>query len=809
MQLGTVVGTALSPVNVHEALAQANPVSASPFKGDVPLRPSLIEGSSAISGVGLEFATFLGGAGWERDPVVVRALDGTTYLVGTTSSPDLSTPQNAFDPTFNGDWDVFVARVSADGRTLVSATYVGGRGWDEARGAAIDRNGSLFVTGSTTSVDFPVTNGSFDDSQNGSSDCFLFVLTANTSSMLFSTFLGGLEADRCNGLHVNRLGETVLVGATSSKDFPMSGSAMDRNLDGELDGFFARVSASGANLSYSTYLGGGGIDSVSAVAADPQGNLTLVGHTNSDDFPVSSGAYDDNHSYRDAVDAFIMGFEQGSASPTFSTYFGGQGDDAPTSVAVIPNGTLYITGMTTSSDLPLTKHIGVMGPSALPDGFLAAIDSSGRVLTFSTYLGGNGTDIAFALSTDSSGRAYVVGQTDSQDFPVSKGAIDTIFNGRADSFVTVINMSSGIVLYSTYLGGPGDDAAVSLWQDVSMKVVIGGWTESSNFPVTLSAYDQSFNGIRDFYLAGGDLAPSEAFRLLISTDPPGLEVAADGLVKTSPIEVWCTRGTSVLVSAGSPQELSDVRLVLANWSDGGKPSHVILCDRDRDLVATFVPSEFRITISTTPVNLSVRIQGVALMSPVSIWCKTATSVALTAVTPQGSSLTRYVFAGWSHGGPPDQILPCQSPRSILGSYQVEHFVVLLTEPYGLDLEVNTNSSRSPSVHWCLQGTEVSVFALSPQARNGTEFHFRNWSVGNGQRLKFVCIGPVNLTATFEARSPQPGWVPWFLSIPPVILVIGLIALVVLTTRKRRRRRLMVSAASSNEGNRIVLGHSAR
>ncbi len=307
------------------------------------------------TGTVLEYATYLGGS--RDDDIAALALDdqGRVYVAGTTNSTDFPTI-NGSDSSFNGDWDGFAARLSANGSTLEFSTFLGGKGLDNATGIAVDNSYRAHVVGTTAASDFPTTPDAFDRSFGGPSDIYLVRLSASGSHWEYSTFLGGLGTDREAALTLDRAGRPYIVLSTQSADMPTSPGAIDRSLGGGYDCYVARLNASGSALEYGTYLGGSGIEcyNYTTIALDRSGRVAVAGNVLSNsaaDFPTTANAFD--KSFNDGWDdAFVALLNEAGTGLEYATFLGGGGDEGVRSIALDSVGHAYVTGDTYSKNFP-------------------------------------------------------------------------------------------------------------------------------------------------------------------------------------------------------------------------------------------------------------------------------------------------------------------------------------------------------------------------------------------------------------------------------------------------------------------------
>ena len=454
----------------------------------------------------LSWSTFLG-AGADDTPYGV-AVDSSecAYVVGKTLSSDFPTTPGALDTTHGDYTDVFVAKLSADGSALVYSTFIGGSGDDAAYGIAVDSSGCAYVAGATTSSDFPTPTG-YDTTYNGFGDAFVAKLDTAGSQLVYSTFLGGpLDADEARGIAVDQSGYAFATGRTESWDFPVTPGVLDTTYNddgnGYADAFVTKISPSGLALAYSTFLGGSkGADEGRSVALDSSGCAYVAGSTSSSNFPTPTG-YDTTHNGE--TDVFVSKLDATGSALVYSTFIGGAGSEWAYGLALDPAGCAYIVGSTYClfpPRFPVTPAAYDTTANGSFDAIVTKLDSSGMTLAYSTFLGGSGFDVAYAVAVDSSGRAHVAGATLSPNFPVTPLAYDTIFGGdNFDAFVTKLNSAGSVLIYSTFLGDSGSDSAYGIALDPSGSAYVTGYTTSAGFPVTSGAFDPVYNDLYDCFI---------------------------------------------------------------------------------------------------------------------------------------------------------------------------------------------------------------------------------------------------------------------------------------------------------------------
>jgi hypothetical protein len=363
---------------------------------------------------------------------------------------------------------------------LLYSTYLGGSGIDDAANAiAIDQSGNVYVTGHTTSNDFPMQHAEQAASGAGY-DAFVAKIDPSGSALVYSTYFGGSGDDWGAGIAVDASGQAYVAGRTQSSHLPTTGGAYQSTYGGGGgDAFVAKFSASGSALIYSTYLGGSGYEAATSIALDPAGNAYVAGQNYAAGFPTTPGAY--QTASKGPYDAFIAKLNASGSALVYSTYLGGTGDDYATGIAVDSLANVYVTGLTISSDFPM-QNAPQPTFGGYYDAFVTKLNPAGSALVYSTYLGGIGWDGGRGIAVDSLGNAYVAGQTDSNNFPTKPGAYQTAYGGNGDGFVAKINVN-GSVVYSTYLGGSGIEAANAIAVDQSGNTYVTGTNLNGGFPV--------------------------------------------------------------------------------------------------------------------------------------------------------------------------------------------------------------------------------------------------------------------------------------------------------------------------------------
>ena len=442
-------------------------------------------------------STYLGGSGVDTPMEIAYDSSGNVFVVGTTDSVNFPI-ESGYQSTRAGNGDIYIAKLSSNLSTLLASTYLGGSsgggGYDSGVAIAIDSNDDIFVCG-YGSTSFPMVGSGYDQTHNGQSEIVIAKLNNALSSLSVSTYLGGSNHDHCYDIEFDSNDNLFVAGYTFSTDYPTL-NGYDTTFGFQYDVFVTKLSNDLATMSASTYLGGagGGGERGTSIAIDSNNNVYIVGDTDRNDFPIVNG-YDSTRSGNDAFIAkftnnlatlsastflggngsdviwgvyidsndnvYVSGGTGSSNFPTTanayeasqknsfvskfnsdldtllaSTYYGGSGNETIYDVVVDSAGNAYITGRTSSSDLPLDDAYdsSISGPY---DSFIAQFSTDMQHLIASTYMGGTGEERGQSMAIDDDDNVCLVGQTfSSSGFPTDNG-YDTTFNGGAhDSFIT-------------------------------------------------------------------------------------------------------------------------------------------------------------------------------------------------------------------------------------------------------------------------------------------------------------------------------------------------------------------------------------
>lgn len=481
----------------------------------------------------LSYSTYLGGSGTTQATGIAVDQNGSVYLAGYTSSVNF--PLATLGSLSANAYHAFVAKLDSAGANLIYADYIGGNSEDYGIALVLDSANEVYVTGSTTSSNFPAVNA-YQAQQPGPYAGFLTKVSADGSSLVYSTYLGGNTFDQPTSIAIDSLGEVHVAGYTMSQNFPVVNAYQPTAVASQggsfgVYGFLTKFSASGSSLIYSTYLAGNldvaqtcgsttcwpsPYNAISALAVDANGSAYVAGTTNTNNFPVTSGVYlASNSTQQDASLGFVSKF--GSAGGLdYSTYFYGSSGSGIgiSAIAVDASGSAYIAGNAESDGtFPITST-SICDPGAqgfaCSYAFVTKFDAGAATLLYSTFLGPNNYASPQSLALDANDNAYVLSSTSSAAFQTND-AIEPYMN-NADLLLVEIDPLASTQLFSTYLGGSGTDSPGGMTLDSATNVYLTGFTNSTDFPVGQGAFQNQLAGNIDAYVmkVGAGSAPMVA-----------------------------------------------------------------------------------------------------------------------------------------------------------------------------------------------------------------------------------------------------------------------------------------------------------
>ena len=439
----------------------------------------------APDGASLVFSTFVGGPGTDQARALALDAHGAAYVAGQSEGGGFPTTPGAYDETANGGYDVTIAKLSADGASLVYATYVGGDGVDEAHGADVDASGALVVAGVTRdgfAAAYPTTAGAFDATRDGPSDAFATRLAPDGASLTYSTLVGGGGEDFAYDVAVDAASAAYVTGYTTSADFPATPGAYDATLAGDSDLFAAKIEAGGSALVYATYVGGGSIDQGRGVAVGVDGTAFVTGYSlaSAAAYPTTPDAHDG--SYNGGGDAVVTRLSADGSALLYSTYLGGAGTDRGEAIALAP-GVAAVAGHTSSFDFAG----GTFGNRDGSDGFVAKLRfevAASGADTVGVHVASSGA--WFLRNANSGGAADIVfgyGPSNLGWIPLRGD-----WNGDGVDTVGLYDPASGFFFLRDAHGGGGADAVFGFGAGgVGLVPIVGDWDGDGDDTIGLYA----------------------------------------------------------------------------------------------------------------------------------------------------------------------------------------------------------------------------------------------------------------------------------------------------------------------------------
>jgi hypothetical protein len=395
-------------------------------------------------------STYLGGTKSDYANAIVIDDDNNIYITGHTKSTDFPTTTGAYDETANGDYDSFVAKVNSDLTSIIAATYFGGNNAEQAGDIKIMSDGKIIITGYANGSNVPTTENAYNMTFNGGySDSFISVFSNDLDILHASTYIGGSNSDSLESIEIDDDGDIIVVGYTVSQDFPTTSGVIQevKIHDTDYEGFICSFSSDLETLQASTFLGTENAEQLTSVIIDDSNNIIVLGRTDSDIFPTTTGVYDETYNGDD--DVFITKINNNLTSIVASTYFGGADYfEYPEKIDIDNDGNIVITGRTGSADFPTTPNAYDNSfNSGYSDAFVSKFNSDLTEVLLSTFIGGEGIDIAEALCIDNNGNMIISGDTESHEFPITTGAFNTVYSYNS-CFVTKLKGNPTVSSYT-------------------------------------------------------------------------------------------------------------------------------------------------------------------------------------------------------------------------------------------------------------------------------------------------------------------------------------------------------------------------
>jgi hypothetical protein len=402
----------------------------------------------SADGSKLEFSTFIGGQAVDKIYGLDIDASGNLYLSGVTYSVNFPTTPGAYNETHSGGGDAFLCKLSNDGSSLEYSTLIGGKATESSNHLAINPSSSeegVYIIGTTGSEDFPTTTGAFSETLSGIGDFFVSKFSNDCSTLLKSTLIGGMSLEQANDFKIDPHSKDIyLTGWAESNDFPTTTNAIHQNINpNSFDCFVMKLSTDFSSLVFSTLIGGEKEDTGYSIDFNPvTGECYVGGYTNSNDFPTTSGCFD--QSFGGNGDGFLCKLSGDGSTILKSTFIGGSSQDKIYQLAIDSiSERIFLTGETNSDDFPTTNNALSTEFQGKKDCFLAVLSLDYSALEYSTFLGGVEDDWGCDLIINhTEGTLYLLGNTASTDFPTTLGTFDENHNGESDIFVCKIIIPS-------------------------------------------------------------------------------------------------------------------------------------------------------------------------------------------------------------------------------------------------------------------------------------------------------------------------------------------------------------------------------
>ena len=398
------------------------------------------------TGTALLYSTYLGGtSGHDLSYAIAVDAAGDAYVTGPTESTDFPVTKGALQTTSPAGSTVsaFVSKLNPTGSALLYSTYLGGNIGTQSSGIALDGLGDAFITGTTSSSNFPVTPGAFQTTIKAGNSAFVTKLNSTGTSLLYSTYLGGSSDAGSNAIALDGSGNAYVTGPVIpllenggySPDFPVTPGAFQTTASDNRPAFITKLNTTGTALLYSTYLSENGSNSTVygedtyGIAVDVFGDAFVTGLTSYSGFPVTNGAFQIKYK-ASGYTALVTCLNPTGTALIYSTFLGGTMGDLATAIAVDASGSAYITGSTLSSDFPVTEAaFQTTDPlNGSSHTFVTGLNSTGTALLYSTYFGGNSNSSGQGIAVNGDGDAYITGSVAADNLPVTAGAFQTTNN---------------------------------------------------------------------------------------------------------------------------------------------------------------------------------------------------------------------------------------------------------------------------------------------------------------------------------------------------------------------------------------------
>lgn len=400
----------------------------------------------------ITYFSYFGGSAEDVPAAIDVDSNGFIYITGRTLSSVFPLAGTPAQGTFKGTtYNAFLAKFNPDApgaEAMWYGTFLGGTGENSGRGIAADQQGKIYVIGTTTSSDFPVTSNAYASVLYGTQDAFLCKIDPDAGTLVYSTYLGGELTDEGRAIAVSPAGLVYFAATTFSEQFPLASASYRMTLQGVEDtiiGVMDMTLSGESSLLYATYFGGDDLDVVRKMTLDSKGRVLLTGYTFSDNFPVTADAVQTRPGGNGDVFVSLVDPAHPASFVVYSTYLGGSSGEVAYDIASDSAGSIYVAGYTLSKDFPVTPD-AVQGSYGNGTEIFVAKLKPGMVgrdgLQFSTYVGGTGMHVATCLALGKDGTVYVGGYT-TTGLPLAGNSPQAYGGGTTDGFLMALTDVAG------------------------------------------------------------------------------------------------------------------------------------------------------------------------------------------------------------------------------------------------------------------------------------------------------------------------------------------------------------------------------
>jgi hypothetical protein len=445
----------------------------------------------------LSYSSYLGGSDDDSGSSIAVDSSGRAYVAGSTNSSNFPRKGGFSYVPPSGFGTAFLTKMWANGQGVIFSTYLNA---SSVEGVAVDRSTNIYVAGGAN----PGTPGAQIGPNGSAGQAWVAKINPSGTAFLWSLKFGGSNGANTFALAIDSAGHAYVTGGTSSSDFPTTSLAYQKTLGGSDDAFVVKTNSAGTGFDYATYLGGGGQDLGEGIAVDGNGSAYVTGNNFNGGYPTTGGAFMPNPPAKNPCDKCVNGsaivskLNSTGSTLLYSTYLGGSGDDGGRGIAVDSTGHAYLTGTTESTNFPTTAGAYRRSdPDPTNDSaFVTKLSADGSALAYSTYLGGSGGTLGESIAVNPSGQAFVTGTTNG-GFPIKNG-FQTTNHG---AFIAKLWATGGGLVWSSCLGGSNQDIGWAIRLDANGNAYVTGNTQSSNFPTTTGAFDRTYGGTQDAFVA--------------------------------------------------------------------------------------------------------------------------------------------------------------------------------------------------------------------------------------------------------------------------------------------------------------------